>query len=375
VSAQRLLDRFVRLCEIPSPTGFERAVADSVLRELAELGVEAEEDGAAGPARAGAGNIVARVPGRSDGWVMLCAHLDTVPHDGRIAVVEEDGVYRSAGDTILGADNKAAVAVLLELAARHAAQPAPVGLELVFTVAEEDGLRGARELDVSSLRSPFGLVIDHASPIGDVLVAAPTYKRLVATFEGQEAHAGINPEEGRSAIEAAAAAIAGMRLGRLDAETTANVGLVEGGTASNVVAGRCRIEAEARAIDGERAAATIGAMLDACTWAAGEHGCDVDLDVEEMFRGYRLDDSAASVRLASEALRAAGHEPKLLATGGGSDANALLVAGFDCVLVANGTEANHTPEERVARGAIVEMLEVCEGAASAAARLTGAGVE
>ncbi len=365
----------MRLCEIPSPTGFERAVADSVLRELAELGVEAEEDGAARPARAGAGNIVARVPGRSDGWVMLCAHLDTVPHDGPIAVVEEDGVYRSAGDTILGADNKAAVAVLLELAARHTAQPAPVGLELVFTVAEEDGLRGARELDVSSLRSPFGLVIDHASPIGEVLVAAPTYKRLVATFEGQEAHAGINPEEGRSAIEAAAAAIAGMKLGRLDAETTANVGLVEGGTASNVVAGRCRIEAEARAIDGERAAATIGAMLDACTWAAGEHGCDVDLDVEEMFRGYRLDDSAASVRLASEALRAAGHEPKLLATGGGSDANALLVAGFDCVLVANGTEANHTPEERVARGAIVEMLEVCEGAASAAARVTGAGVE
>ena len=143
----RLRDRFVRLCEIESPTGSERAVADAVLAELAELGVEAVEDEAAGPARAGAGNLVARLPGTSEKWLMLCAHLDTVPHDGPIEVGEQDGVFRSRGDTILGADNKAAVAVLLELAARHAGDPAPMGLELVFTVAEEDGLRGAKELE------------------------------------------------------------------------------------------------------------------------------------------------------------------------------------------------------------------------------------
>ncbi len=110
----------------------------------------------------------------------------------------------------------------------------------MFTVAEEDGLRGAKELDLGSLRSPFGFVLDHATPIGEVITAAPTYKRLVAEFEGVEAHAGIRPEDGRSAIEAAAAAIAAMKLGRLDAETTANVGVIYGGTASNVVAGRCR---------------------------------------------------------------------------------------------------------------------------------------
>jgi len=260
---RRLLDRFVRLCETPSPTGGEREVADAVIAELRELGVEVTEDRAAGPARAGAGNLVARVPGRSDGWVMLCAHLDTVPHDGPVEVELSDGVYRSRGDTILGADDKAAVTVLVELAARHAADPPPIGLELVFTVAEEDGLRGAKALDVESLRSAYGFVLDHASPIGELIVAAPTYERLVAEFSGEEAHAGIRPEAGRNAIAAAAAAIAEMKLGRLDDETTANVGTIEGGTAANVVAGQCRIEGEARSIDESRAAETIAAMIDA----------------------------------------------------------------------------------------------------------------
>ncbi len=140
---------------------------------------------------------------------MLCAHLDTVPEAERIEVELADGVYRSRGETILGADNKAAVAVLVELAARAVAKPRRCGVELVFTVAEEDGLRGAKELDLGSLRSPFGFALDHATPIGEVITAAPTYQRVVAEFEGVEAHAGIRPEDGRSAIEAAAAAVGG----------------------------------------------------------------------------------------------------------------------------------------------------------------------
>jgi tripeptide aminopeptidase len=171
---QRLLDRFVRLCEIPSPTGSERAIADAVLAELRGLGVDVSEDGAAQEARAGAGNVIARIPGLTDSWVMISAHLDTVPEGGDVEVVLEDGVYRSRGETILGADNKAAIAVLVELAARHVADPPPVGLELVFTVAEEDGLRGAKALDLGSLRSQYGFVIDHASPIGEILSSAPT---------------------------------------------------------------------------------------------------------------------------------------------------------------------------------------------------------
>jgi tripeptide aminopeptidase len=362
-----MLDRFARLCEIPSPTGAERPVADAVLEELHELGVETLEDGAAERARAGAGNLIARMPGAGEEWVMFASHLDTVPHDGPIEVMLDNGVFRSRGETILGADNKAAVTVLLELAVRHAASPPPVGLELVFTVAEEDGLRGAKELDLGALRSSFGFVLDHASPIGEVITAAPTYKRLSADFEGSEAHAGIRPEEGRNAIQAAAAAVAQMKLGRLDEETTANVGVIAGGTASNVVPGHCHLEGEARSLDDERASEAIGAMVDACTWAAGEYECDVDVEVGEMFRGYRLRSGATPVGVARAALERCGVEPREVATGGGSDANALSAAGFECVLLANGTEANHTPEESVAAERIVQMLDVCEAIVQEAA--------
>src|SRR4249920_3471319 len=149
-----MLDRFVRLCEIASPTGQEREVADAVLDELRGLGVDITEDGSAGPAEAAAGNLIARIPGTGERWLSFFAHLDTVPHDGPIQVVRENGRFTTRGDTILGADNKAAVTVLMELAARQAADPGQLGLELVFTVAEEDGLRGAKELDISALRAP-----------------------------------------------------------------------------------------------------------------------------------------------------------------------------------------------------------------------------
>ena len=157
-------ETFVRLCEIRSPTGEEREVADTIAAELRALGLEVSEDDAAGPAEAGAGNSArAAARARAIAWVMFCAHIDTVPHRGQIEVVESDGVFRSAGETILGADNKAAVAVFMELVARHAAEPPPVGIELVLTVAEEQGLRGAKAFDASTLRSDCGFVLDHAS--------------------------------------------------------------------------------------------------------------------------------------------------------------------------------------------------------------------
>jgi tripeptide aminopeptidase len=365
---RRLLDRFARLCEIASPTGHERPVADAVLAELRELGIDAAEDDSAQRARSDSGNLIARIPGRRDGWVMFCGHLDTVPHEGPVEVELTDGVYRSRGDTILGADNKAAVTVLVELAGRFASSPPPLGLELIFTVAEEDGLRGAKALDLGSLRSPYGFVLDHASPIGELIVAAPTYQRLAARFEGAEAHAGIRPEDGRNAIAAAAAAISEMKLGRLDDETTANVGTIAGGTATNVVPGECSVEAEARSLDAARASEVIASMTDACTWAAGEHDCDLAIDVFEMFRGYRVPKDAEAIAVARAALERRGIEPREVATGGGSDANALMAAGFETLLLANGSEANHTPDESVAARRIVEMYEICETIAEEAAR-------
>ncbi len=363
----RLRETFVRLCEIRSPTGEEREVADTLLAELRALGLEVEEDDSAGLAEAGAGNILARLPGRGDRWAMFCAHIDTVPHDGQVEVVEDEGVFRSRGETILGADNKAAVAVFIELLRRHASEPPPVGIELLLTVAEEQGLRGAKAFDVSKLRSEVGFVLDHAGPVGEVVVATPTQQQIGAEFAGVEAHAGIRPENGASAIAAAAAAISRMRLGRLDEGTTANVGLVEGGTSGNVVPGHCAIEAEARSLDHERVAAVAGEIADACAWGASEHGCDVDVRLEELFRGYRLPPSSPALGVAEAGLRAAGREPVRAEIGGGSDANALRLAGFDCVLLANGPEDVHTHDERVAAASLDAMLEVCEGIVAAAA--------
>jgi tripeptide aminopeptidase len=369
---ERLHETFVRLCEIRSPTGEEREVADTIAAELRALGLGVSEDDAAGPAEAGAGNLLARLPGRSNRWVLFCAHIDTVPHTGQIEVVNDEGLFRSAGETILGADNKAAVAVFMELVARHASEPPPVGIELLLTVAEEQGLRGAKAFDTSALRSECGFVLDHAGPVGEVIVATPTQQKIRADFAGVEAHAGIEPDDGSSAIAAAAAAIARMQLGRLDEETTANVGTISGGTSGNVVPGHCDIVAEARSLDTDRAAAVAGEMTEACAWGASEHGCDVDVRVEELFRGYRIPNDSRSLGLAEAGLRRAGHQPLRTAIGGGSDVNALRLAGFECVLLANGPKDVHTSNECVAAADLDAMLAVCEGIVAEAAAETAA---
>jgi tripeptide aminopeptidase len=164
-----------------------------------------------------------------------------------------------------------------------------------------------------------------------------------------------------------------MQLGRLDEATTANVGTISGGTATNVVPGECSIEAEARSLDAARASEAIAAMTDACTWAAGRHDCDLAIDVFEMFRGYRVPRDAESIAVARAALGRRGIEAREVATGGGSDANALMAAGFEALLLANGTDANHTPQESVAAGRIVEMLAVCVAIAEEAAARNGSG--
>lgn len=354
------MSRFVRLCEIASPTGEEAEVARFVRAELEGFGFEVEEDDAAGPAGAGCGNLLARIPGKSDSWICFCAHLDTVPHSGPIEVRLDDGVYRSAGETILGADNKAAVAVLIELAARHREQAPPVGIELLFTVAEEQGLRGAAAADLSKLESRMVFVLDHATDIGEVIVAAPSHLRIEARFKGVEAHSGLNPDSGRSAIVAAASAIAGMQLGRIDPETTANVGLIEGGSSGNIVPGNCRVSGEARSVDPDKAVETVTAMSDSMLWAASEHGCEVDITTEQLFEGYRLADESSALAVAEASLASRGHEPRRVSTGGGSDANIFNASGFDAVLMANGTYENHTHQEWVPRENLIEMLAVCE---------------
>ncbi len=356
----RLNDTFVSLCRIDSPSGHERPCVDHVAAELRTIGLEVAEDDAGPSAGADAGNLFARVAGTGPDSLMLCAHLDTVPATAAVEPVLVGGGYENANDAILGADNKAAVAVMLELARRLASAPArpAVGLELIFTVSEENGLHGAKAFDIGRLDSQFGYVFDHASPIGEVVLASPTYQRVIAELRGIAAHAGLRPEDGRSAIAAAARGIAAMGLGRLDAETTANIGVIQGGTATNVVPERCRVEAEVRSISEERVEAALTEMIDCFQDAADAAECDLDITVEKMFTGYRLKPGAPPVALAERALRACGYEPRPIVTGGGSDANAFIEAGLACVNLANGTERNHRPDERVSVDALEGMLDV-----------------
>jgi len=359
----RLNDTFAALCRIPSPFGREAEVAAHVTRQLEGMGLAVEAD-----AR---GNLLTRIRSRSERTILLCAHLDTVDVDGPIEPVVVDGGWENARDTILGADNKASVAVLLELARRASVEGTPVGIELLLTLEEENGLAGAKAFDAATLRADFGYVFDHATPIGDVIVASPTYYRLTAEFHGRAAHAGIRPEDGRSAILAAAHAIAAMPHGRIDEQTTANVGSIQGGVGTtNVVPERCRLTAEARSLDPERVEQVVAEMIDAVHEGASAVECDVDVVCEKLFEGYRQKGTAPAIVAGEAALRACGYEPSRIVTGGGSDANALAAQGFECVNLANGSERNHEPTERVSVAALEGMLDVCLALLDEAAALS-----
>ena len=275
--------------------------------------------------------------------------------------MEREGLLTNSHEAILGADNKAAVAAFLGVARRHAATPPPVGIELLFTTAEEPGLIGAKEFDRDALQADVGFVFDHASPWGELVVAAPTYYRIDAAFRGQSAHAGIRPEAGRSAILAAAQAIARLELGRIDDQTTANAGRIDGGTARNVVAERCDVQLETRSLSHDRASHSLNAMVDVLTEAASDAECDLELTVEEVCRAYRIPKTAPVVEIASAALAELGIEPACIGTGGGSDASIFQARGIACLNVANGTEANHEPDERVTVQSLETGLDVALG--------------
>jgi tripeptide aminopeptidase len=347
----RLNDTFADLCRILSPSGDEAACAEHVTDELHAMGLSVEPDDA--------GNLLTRIRGRGERTILLCAHLDTVPAAASVEPILDDGAWTNANEGILGADNKAAVALLLEVARRTSIEGSPVHLELLFTTREEIGLLGAKEFDASKLKAEFGYVFDHATPIGEVVTASPTLYRIEAHFRGKSAHAGLRPEEGRSAILAAAHAAAHVPHGRIDKDTTANLGYFLGGVEStNVVAEHARLLLEVRSLDPDKAEEALAQMIDALHDGASHGECDVDVITEKQVIGYRQKPSSPAVAAVEAALRAHGYEPKRIATGGASDANVLEAAGIPCVNIANGTEHNHEPTERVTQYALESMFDI-----------------
>jgi tripeptide aminopeptidase len=361
--ASDALSLFVELAALPSPPGEERAVADRVLDYLGALGLEADEDDAGARIGSTMGNILCRLERHGDGAgvpLFFCAHLDTVPPEAAIEPeVGDDGLVRNAAGTILGADDKSAVASMLEAVARLIEEERPhAGVELLFTPKEEVGLVGAGAFDETRLAARLGYVYDHAGPVGEVILGAPYQRRIDVRFQGRAAHAGMYPEEGRSAIAAAARAIADLRLGRLDDETSANVGEIQGGTARNVVPEHCWFAAEARSHDERKLADIVQEMVDTITFAAGLGECEVEIQVGDATRGYRFKQDDLPVQLAVTALRRTGREPSFILSGGGADANVFNERGLGCVNLANGMTDIHTPEERIAVTDLEEMVEV-----------------
>jgi tripeptide aminopeptidase len=352
--ATDVLPLFVELAGIPSPSGEEAAVAGRVRAYLRDLGIEVEEDDA--------GNLLARLPaagGEGGTPIFLCAHLDTVPPSGPIEPVVADGIVTNGAGTILGADDKAAVAVLLEATRLLLAEGRPhAEVELLFTTREETGLEGAFDFDVSRLLAQIGFVYDYSGPVGEVVVAAPAGRAIDVLVTGRPAHAGINPEDGRSAIVAAARAISDLRLGRIDDETTANVGLIEGGSALNVVPAHCRIAVEARSRDERKLAELLQEILDCFSFAATVSECEVEATVEDKYRSYRLAPDDPALVLARAGLERAGFTPREVEVGGGSDANVFNERGLHCVNVANGMANVHTADEQIAVADLEAMVGV-----------------
>jgi tripeptide aminopeptidase len=354
------VDLLLELAAIPSPPGEERGVADVVLRYLRGLGLEPDEDACGPHIGSTTGNVYARLEPTAEGTpIFLCAHMDTVPPDGPLEPVVEEGVVRNAGGTILGCDNKAAATAMLEGVRRVLAENVPhAGIELVFTPMEEVGLVGAVAFDHDRLDARVGYVYDQEGAMGEVVLGAPWSRAMEVRFHGRAAHAGMAPEEGRSAIQAAAKAIADLRLGRVDEDTTSNVGTITGGTAGNVVPEWCTFLAEARSHDEAKLGDFVQEMLDAFSFAATATDCEVETTVRKSYDGYRLKRDEPAVALAAAAFDRCGFEPRYGLSGGGADANVFNERGRRCVNLSHGVFGFHTPDEHVSVADLEGMVDV-----------------
>lgn len=345
----RALDLFVALARLQTPPGHERAAIDLVRAELAALGVESVEDDA-GPRIGGdAGNLLARIPATAPGEpIFLNAHVDTVPPEGPIDPVIEDGWVVNANPTILGADNKASVAGMIDGIQRVLEEGIPhAGIELVITVQEEVGLCGARAFDTSALEARIGFVYDVDGPPGRIVMRAPSQITMDAVFRGRAAHAGIAPEDGRNAIEAAARGLAALSFGRLGPGASRSVGVITGGRQRNIVPDECRVEIEMRSLDDAEVTRLAAETTDALAAAATASGCDVDIAERREYTAYAYAPGDRAVELARTALTAAGCLVEEIETGGGADTHAFNDAGLECVNLSSGMELIHSPDERI----------------------------
>ena len=346
-NTQRLVDQFIAMAKISSPSRQEGRLAAYLRLELEALGFVVEFDSAGEQADNDTGNLIATLSGDPDiEPIVLSCHMDTVAPCIGVTPIIEDGVIRSDGTTVLGGDDKAGIAAILEGVRRIRERSVRHGLvQAVFTICEEVGMYGAMGLDYSKIKAQRAFILDADGPIGQILVRGPAKDAIHAAIHGRSAHAGLKPEAGISAIQVAARAIDRMKLLRIDDETTANLGQIAGGGATNIVTDRVEITAEARSLTNDKLDAQCAHMKACFEDAAREFGATAEVTIERSYYAFSLDADEPVVRHCAAAMRNLGLTPKLASTGGGSDCNVFNRHGMKAVDLSIGMTDVHTCKE------------------------------
>ncbi len=350
INNERLLNQFLELVQVDSETKYEKEICALLKSKFKALGLDVFEDDTTAVTGHGAGNLICTLPGNAEGAdpIYFTSHMDTVVPGVGIKPSIKDGYVVTDGTTILGADDKAGLAVMLEVITVLKEQSIPHGtIQFVITVGEESGLVGAKALDPSLLKAKYGYALDSDGKVGNIVVAAPTQAKIKATILGKTAHAGVAPEKGISAITIASRAISNMPLGRIDSETTANIGRFEGGQQTNIVCDHVDILAEARSLIAEKMEAQVEKMKSAFETAAKDMGGQAIVDVEVMYPGFKFGEGDHVVEVARKAAAKIGRSCELQQSGGGSDANVICGFGIPTVNLAVGYEEIHTTNERM----------------------------
>jgi tripeptide aminopeptidase len=361
INEARLVSLFTDLCNINSPSLQEREVIEWAKAYLTAHGLNWTEDLAGEVIGGNANNIIVQVPGTiADApRIFFSAHFDTVEPTEGLIIEEVDGVFRSASDTILGADDKGGMAPAIEavLALKESGEDHG-DIYLLLSVAEEIGLLGAAALKIEDLNLDYGFVLDTGPPVGTYVTRTANHDKMDITITGKPAHAGKDPEKGINAIQVAADAIAQMTLGRIDKETTANIGIITGGTGTNVVCPEVTIKAEARSTNVETLDAQIRHMKQCFTDSAAKWGAEVRFDYKRHYCAYEIDAESEVVKVAQAASAALGLDATLRTTLGGSDANIYNAKGVPTIVMATGMEKIHTHDEFISRADLVKTAEL-----------------
>lgn len=348
MNQQRLVDTFIELVKIDSESGNEREIANHLKTLYSELGFEVTEDDTQSKTGFGAGNLIMKLKGTIDQeTILLSCHMDTVTPGNGINPIVTDNVIHTDGSTILGADDKAGIAAMIEAIRTINEEHIPHGdIEVVISVGEESHLIGASVLDGSKLNAKLGYALDAGSKVGTIVNQAPSNATLNIEITGVTAHAGVAPENGVSAINIASRAISNMKLGRIDAETTANIGTIEGGSRTNIVAEKCYIVAEARSLVDSKMEAQVAHMKETIFTAAAELGGKADVEVKVNYPSFNVDKSSKVIEIASQAAERVGRTPEVVPNGGGSDAN-FINKFVPTVVLAVGYQDIHTVNEKM----------------------------